>query len=141
MKQLMRGLVALVALATASSPCAAQDVWPPSTVASFTFYPGFHTIVLNWNSPGDDCDTGTADAYELRYSTSTITAGNFAGATPIGTGTPQGAGSIECANLSSLTPSTLYYFAIRTRDEAYNWSPLTFGSQSTNSGGTEESCP
>ncbi len=36
------------------------------------------SVDLSWTAPGDDGATGTATTYDVRYSTSTITAGNWA---------------------------------------------------------------
>lgn len=140
MRRLSLPLLGLLGLLASPMVARAQDVWPPALIASLSFNPGRHTMVILWNAPGNDCNDGTAVAYELRYSTSPITAGNFASATLITTPTPSIAGTQECADMSGLGQSTLYYFAIRTRDADNNWSPLTFGSQSTNSSGPENVC-
>ena len=39
------------------------------------------SIQLSWTAPGDDGATGTATTYDVRYSTATINAGNWASAT------------------------------------------------------------
>ena len=39
------------------------------------------SVQLTWTAPGDDAATGTATSYDVRYSTSTITEGNWAAAT------------------------------------------------------------
>ncbi len=41
------------------------------------------------------------------------------------TETPQAAGATETLTLHGLTPSTDYYFAIRSCDEVPNWSGLS----------------
>lgn len=140
MKRLTLASLGLLGLLATPMIAGAQDVWPPSSVTSLTLDAGFHTMVIIWTAPGDDCGDGTATAYELRYSASSINAGNFGSATLISTSSPSSAGSSECADLSGLTANTLYYFAIRTRDEVSNWSPLTLGSKSTNASGPEKVC-
>ena len=46
-----------------------------------------NSVRLSWTTPGDDSLTGVATQFDLRYSTSAITAANFASATRW-TGTP-----------------------------------------------------
>jgi phosphodiesterase/alkaline phosphatase D-like protein len=84
------------------------------------------TIVLTWTAPGDDGGTGTATTYDLRYSTSPITSGNFSSATTVtGEPTPQSAGSSETMTITGLSPVTTYYFAIKTSDEVPNTSAIS----------------
>jgi hypothetical protein len=91
------------------------------------------TIDLDWTAPGDDGATGTATTYDVRYSTSAITAGNWGSATQAtGEPTPSVAGSSESMTISGLTASTTYYFAIKTSDEVPNESAISnFPSLST----------
>jgi hypothetical protein len=87
-------------------------------------------VSLSWTAPGDNGPTGTATAYELRYSTSPIPdLAAFALATPVpGMPSPQAAGSHESVEVPAVQvpddPGT-YYFALRTRDEASNFSGLS----------------
>jgi chitodextrinase len=84
------------------------------------------SIQLTWTAPGDDGNVGTATQYDLRYSTSTINASNFASATQWNaTPTPTAAGTSQTVTVTGLTPSTLYYFAIKTADNAGNWSAIS----------------
>lgn len=83
-------------------------------------------VRLRWTAPGDDGTSGRATAYDLRYSTSAITAANFAQATSvIGEPAPAAAGSAESFTVSGLSNGIVYFFAIRTQDEAGNWSPIS----------------
>jgi hypothetical protein len=79
------------------------------------------TIVIEWTAPGDNGTTGTCVGYAIRYSTSAITADNFASAS-VATNSmnPQVAGSLEVFTVTGLAPSTLYYFAVKGIDEAGN---------------------
>jgi hypothetical protein len=84
------------------------------------------TVTLSWTAPGDDSLMGTATAYDLRYSTAVMTAANFALAyrvspepVPLASGRPQ------TDTVHGLVPGTYYYFAIRTVDDAGNWSALS----------------
>ena len=117
-------MVAVLALAFAV-PAAAQDVCVPAKVIDLAVGSGKTTAAISWTAPGDDCNSGTATSYDLRYSTSPINDGNFASATPISTGMPQVAGSPECAPLSGLSCNTTYYFALKTTDDAGYVSPLS----------------
>ncbi len=91
----------------------AQDITPTS-------------VTIHWTAPGDNGDEGTASQYDIRYSTSQITAANYASATQAsGEPLPRVAGSAESFTVTGLQPSTTYYFAIKTADEVPNWSPLS----------------
>jgi hypothetical protein len=95
----------------------------------FTLIPavaGAVSVTLRWTAPGDDGASGRAAAYDVRYSTSPITAVNF-GAAPAATGepAPATAGSTETFTINGLAAGTSYYFAMKTRDEAGNWSAIS----------------
>ncbi len=60
------------------------DTTPPAAVSNLSCSNLTTTSVqLNWTAPGDDGNTGTATTYDIRYSTSAITAGNFSSATQV----------------------------------------------------------
>ena len=81
---------------------------------------------LTWSSPGDDGLTGIAAAYDLRYSTTPINGTNVSSATGVSPQpVPLVAGSAQNYLALNLTPGTTYYFAIRARDDAGNWSALS----------------
>jgi hypothetical protein len=82
-------------------------------------------IALAWTAPGNDGTSGRAASYDLRYSQSPITDGNFANANRVILPSPQTWGSSESFILTSLTPSTTYYFALKSADEAPNWSGIS----------------
>jgi len=84
------------------------------------------SITLTWTAPGDDGATGTASSYDIRYSTSPVTAANFAAATQAtGEPAPTAAGTQQNFVVTGLTTGTTYYFAMKTADEAPNWSGLS----------------
>lgn len=104
--------------------------------ASFLFVPGqvssqstpstATAVTLAWTAPGDDGTTGQATSYNLRYSTSPITDGNFDSATAVtGLAAPASAGSTETTTVTGLQPSTTYFFALKTTDDAGNISALS----------------
>ncbi len=83
-------------------------------------------VTLEWTAPGDDADVGQATAYQIRYSTSPLTAVNFASASLVtNPPAPQPAGSTESWSVTNLQPSTTYFFALKTTDEAGNQSTIS----------------
>jgi hypothetical protein len=94
--------------------------WAPARAATNSL------VNLTWTAPGDDGVVGRATRYDLRYSTSPITATNFALATPaLGLPTPAPAGTIEHYSIGGLNSGATYYFAIKTVDDAGNWSAMS----------------
>jgi hypothetical protein len=86
----------------------------------------WNSVQLSWTTPGDDSLTGTAAQFDLRYSTSAITASNFASATRWnGTPVPGPSGTRQSTTVTGLVPNTTYWFAIKTGDEVPNWSGIS----------------
>jgi len=83
------------------------------------------SVTLSWTAPAD-AGNGSATTYDIRYSTSAITSGNFDAATPV---SPQPgaslAGTVENFTISGLDPSTTYYFAIKSADFFNNISAIS----------------
>lgn len=99
---------ACVAVA-AALPAYAQTTW--------------NSVTLTWTTPGDDSLSGTASQFDVRYSTSAITAANFASATRfVGTPVPTAPGTSQSVVVTGLLPATTYWFAIKTGDDVPNWS-------------------
>ena len=103
------------------------DGSPPAAVGDLDCPLGRTTTAVSWTAPGDDGVTGTAAAYDLRYSLYPITGeASFQAATVVeAVPEPSEAGSVECVELYGLTRCHAYYFALKTRDEAYNWSAMS----------------
>lgn len=103
------------------------DVTAPSAVSDLALSGATQTTIdLDWTAPGDDANSGTASTYDLRYSTSEINDGNWSSATQAtGEPSPSVVGSSEFMNVTGLSASTLYYFAIKTSDEVPNESGLS----------------
>ncbi len=103
------------------------DVTAPSAVTDLaTGTVTGSSVQLSWTAPGDDGATGTATTYDVRYSTSTITAGNWATATQAsGEPAPQVASSAESFTVTGLSVGITYFFAIKTSDEVPNESALS----------------
>jgi hypothetical protein len=84
------------------------------------------SVVLGWTATGDDGLSGTATTAELRLSGSPITLANWDLATLVpGVPAPGPSGTAETAVVRGLTPGATYYFALRTGDEAGNWSGVS----------------
>ena len=98
------------------------DVCRPAPVADLAVVLGRTTAAVSWTAPGDDSLAGTATAYDLRYSSSPITGeAGFGTATPVEeVPEPSEAGSVECVELRWLTRCRMYYFALKTQDDAGN---------------------
>ena len=109
------------------STTATPDITAPATISDLiTSGITNNSINLDWTAQGDDGSTGTASTYDIRYSTSNITNLNWSSAIQAtGEPSPSVAGSSESFTISSLSPSTLYYFAIKTSDEVPNESALS----------------
>lgn len=101
-----------------------SDVTAPA-VATLSGFAGKTNAAINWDAPGDDGAVGTACKYLLKRSSSPITEGNFLYAQTIAFTNPQPAGSPECVTSGGLSPCQIYYYALKTWDEAGNLSPLS----------------
>ncbi|MBI1797101.1 MAG: hypothetical protein HYR74_08625 [Candidatus Eisenbacteria bacterium] len=90
---------------------------------------GADTVTVSWTAPGDDGNVGTATAYELRLSTSAILtndAASWNAATVVqGVPAPLVAGTRQRTVVRGLTRGTTYWLAIKTVDDAGNWSPIS----------------
>jgi len=119
-----------------------SDTTAPDAITGLTAgSPTSSSITLTWTSSGDDGSTGQAAAYDVRYSTSHITSdAAFNSATQAsGEPNPKSAGQTETFTVTGLAASTTYYFNVKVRDEANNWSTLaTEATATTSSGGGGE---
>ncbi len=110
-----------------------SDTTPPAAVNLFVGAATATSLGVSWLSPGDDGNSGTAASYDLRYSTSPITADNFAAASKVRSckaggsdlARPKPAGGAEACVVQQLYADTNYYFALKTFDDAGNESPLS----------------
>jgi hypothetical protein len=103
------------------------DTTPPSPITDLTAGSATSwTVSLTWTEPGDDGDTGTAAFYDVRFSINPIDESNWASADETVVDPPTGpAGSTTGCTITHLSPGTTYYFAVKTVDEAENWSELS----------------
>ncbi|WP_135550227.1 fibronectin type III domain-containing protein [Paenibacillus cymbidii] len=95
-----------------------QDPVAPAAVSDLTStFTSWKSVELSWTAPGDDGNTGTATSYDFRYSTSPLTEANWASAIrATGQPAPLAAGSSQSFTIGGLTPNTMYYFAMKTKD-------------------------
>jgi hypothetical protein len=112
-----------------NGPCGSPptpDTTPPAAIIDLAVTAASDSsIALAWTAPGDDADSGTAEAYDLRYSPTPIDDGSFAGAAPATAPDPMPAGAGQAWTVEGLESGTTYYFAIKARDEVMNWSSIS----------------
>lgn len=82
------------------------------------------SAVLGWTAAGDNGTTGTATAFDLRWSGSLITAANFGAAHQLQAPAPGPAGTHQTVNVSIGFNATKY-FALKTTDSGCNTSPIS----------------
>jgi len=84
------------------------------------------TVTLGWTAPGDDSLVGTATAYDLRYYPLPIKPETFFSTFKVSPAPlPQTSGKRQTVTVHGLVPGGTYYFAIRTVDDAGNWSLMS----------------
>jgi hypothetical protein len=79
---------------------------------------------LSWTATGDDSLTGTATIYEIRWSASPITAGNYASAAVLDSFPGAASGSPMSYDDTGAGSSSRYY-AIKAHDDMFNWSAMS----------------
>ena len=83
------------------------------------------SVTVMWTAPGDDGYIGQAAEYDVRISRDSITETNWAQAMPVDNEpSPALAGDTQYMTIT-LPDSGTWYVAVKTRDEAFNWSRLS----------------
>ncbi len=83
-------------------------------------------ISVQWTAPADDFRGMQVDSYDLRYSESPIDESNFEFAAQVpDVMDPGEPGSDQLAKVEDLSPSTTYYFAIKSTDPGGRVSPIS----------------
>lgn len=105
----------------------AADSTPPAQIQNFSVSNCLqHSCDLSWSAVGDDASNGTAAQYDIRYSNSSITELNWSNATQVTNEiNPKLAGQNENMTVNGLEAGSAYYFAIKTKDLAQNWSVIS----------------
>lgn len=104
-----------------------EDETPPSPVTNLAVTGVLMTQVdLSWTATGDDGLQGTANAYDIRYSSSPISEATWDSATQVeDEPKPQPAGTLERMTVGKLEPATTYYFAMKVMDNVGNESDIS----------------
>ncbi len=106
-------------------PGAPADSTPPAAVNSLVAVtPEWDRITLVWTAPGGDGWTGAAARYDIRYSANEPLTEDVwpSAAQAAGEPAPKPGGSQDTFVVTGLTPTTNYYFALKTADADGNWS-------------------
>lgn len=118
---------ALSNLAEATTTAALSDTVAPGPIQDLEagLYAGTG-VHLRWTAPGNDVNSGIATEYDIRYSRNPIDLSNWDQASEASREPePAEPGTVQDVTVSSLASNTLYYFAMRTRDNASNWSEIS----------------
>lgn len=120
-------LLALVMGCEKSPTKPAADHTAPATITDLVVKEvADSSVTLDWTTPGDDGQKGRASSFDVRYSTSPITDLNFDSANKAtGIPAPAARGVVQVMMVRGLTPTTAYYFAVKTLDEVPNASGLS----------------
>jgi len=141
----MKSLVLCAMLLCAPVLALAQDVCAPEATTNLSVSAiGRFSVVVSFSAPHQDCSSGGAvSEYAVRIFSSSPTEQTFWGGTaftdvPAVPGTP---GFTECADALSLSQGTTYYVAMKSKDSAGNWSPVSnVVSFTTHTTGTSPVC-
>lgn len=103
------------------------DTIPPAAIADLhANCPAEGSIALVWTAPGDDSLIGTASQYAIRLANQPITLDTWDSASLLtGVPRPKESGRIDAFTITGLMPDHLFFVALRTADEAGNWSGLS----------------
>ncbi|MFH0900075.1 MAG: discoidin domain-containing protein [Pseudomonadota bacterium] len=107
---------------------ATPDEVVPARVADLAAQQGSAAgyVTLSWTAPGDDGVDGTVSSYDLRYSREPITADNFSSAKAVALApVPVAGGRPQSAIVNGLLDESQFFFALKAKDDAGNWSALS----------------
>lgn len=129
-RMLLIGLAALILLSfmgcADEDPAAPSDTTAPAAVTDLRVESVVGGVVtLVWTAPGDDGDTGTASKYDIRYAVASVTDGNWETCTQAAAEPDPAPPGTEQSTVIDTGSDTNLYFALKTSDEASNWSSLS----------------
>jgi len=106
------------------------DTTPPASITDLAAKEGSRhgEVELSWTAPGNNGNEGVAAMYDIRYAEVQITENNWSSAIPIPSSVllqPSPSGSREIFKVTGLLVGKTYYFAIKARDTADNWSEIS----------------
>jgi hypothetical protein len=104
---------------------------PPLPITNLDVVLSQYTGVLYWTAPGDNGGVDPVVVYDVRYGSQPINEVNFNSMPQIDPNSPQQPGLSECLNLAGLASCSPYHFAIKSRDAAGNWSPISNAASGT----------
>jgi chitodextrinase len=116
---------AVVTSPWAGDPC--QDWTPPAGVHDLRVVGVTRSsVTLAWTAPGDDGTSGNASFSDIRLATMDFDEETWDDAVDVqGEPSPPGAGETATVIVGGLTPTTRYWFAVKTGDEIPNWSAIS----------------
>jgi hypothetical protein len=114
-------------------PVVTVDTIPPAAIEDFLArLPGAGSIALQWKAPGDDGMSGTATAYDIRYSKAAIDDNNWDDAESFAhPPQPTRGTTIQTCRVYGLDANAHYFFAIKARDEAGNEGDISRNAEGT----------
>jgi hypothetical protein len=103
------------------------DETPPTPVKDLSVADvSWNACTLEWTVPGDNGSEGDPATYELRYSTSPMTAQTwYSAAHVLDEPRPLAGGESQAFTVDGLSPGTTYYFGLMVGDEVPNWSEVS----------------
>lgn len=112
----------------------APDSIPPTAITTLAVIGQSTTqVMLRWTAPADDLGAGgTVGSYDVRYAASAIDEASWAVATQAaGEPTPVSPGGQQTFTVNGLSPSTTYFFAVKSTDGSSNTSAISNSTQGT----------
>jgi hypothetical protein len=102
------------------------DTVPPARVEDLRVVEvGIRSVRLEWTAPGDDGMEGRASEYVFGYGEDSLEVAMWGDVERVGGLVPGLGGGRDWYEVAGLRPGRRYYFGLRARDEAGNWSEVS----------------